>query len=516
MSKFRWYLNPQPSAHMPRLAWVAHVPLEGGEIKVSHGSFTEIADNWVVEGCWDAPYAEGNFHKCENFFGSGIRNTQDSVFFCSSMAMVDRLIYAHHQDQIIISNSLVIMLTITGAKLDLKHDYYKECYGLLEGILKYPREFRIVHSEIETFYQVYSSNLILDADGLHQVPRSQAKIIKSYEQYLSLLSQTLEAIKENSISQYRQHMMTIYSTLSSGYDSTAVTCLAKDIGMSTCFTTRPGNTRKSKDLEDGKRIADLLDLDSVLLDPEDNSVSENEVLFLASTYEGCEVIFDRMAQHIESHDQPAIVMTGYHGDKIWDRSTKGKYLDDEIFRGDTSGINLSEIRLKAGFVNLAVPFIFARSIRDIVGIASLPEMHSWQTNNDYDRPIPRRIAESHGIPGNLFGQKKQTVLAYYSKPINNKLRRNFMEFLKKEVGISSSTLLLYEATELFDHLQVKILVKLMPGKKFKEVPWSLKRFIFHQDLNLRLLMFIWACSYLQDRAKRSHSDTLEYYEQIKG
>lgn len=501
MSELKWHLSPECSVNLPRLAWVADVPFTGGEIKIRHGAFVEISDDWIVEGCWDASYADGDFHKSENFFGSGIRNTENSVFFCSSMAMVDRLIYAKFQDKIIVSNSLVLMLAVTGAKLDLKHDYYKECYGLLQGILKYPKEFCIIHPEIETFFQVFSSNLILDKDGLHQVPCSQPRSIKSYEQYLLLLSQTLDAIKENSHSQYRQHEMPIYSTLSSGYDSTAVSCLAKEVGANTCFTTRPGNTRKSKNLENGKRIADKLNLHSILLDPENASVSENEVFFLATTYEGCEVIFDRMAHHIENENKPAIVMTGYHGDKIWDRSSKGKYLGDEIIRGDTSGLNLTEIRLKAGFVNLAVPFMFSRSARDIVGIANLPEMHTWQTNNDYDRPIPRRIAESHEIPGNWFGQKKQAVLSYYSKPINNILRQDFIKFLKKEVGISTLTLFFYEMAELFDHLHVRVLIKLMPHKKFKEVPWSLRRFIFKKDLNSRLLMFIWACSYLKERMK---------------
>ena len=370
---------------------------------------------------------------------------------------------------------------------------------MLKGILKYPREFRIIHPEIESFYQVFSSNLILNRDGLHQVPRSKPRHIKNYEQYHSLLSQTLTAIKENSISNSRQHPMAIYSTLSSGYDSTAVTCLAKDIGMNTCFTTCPGSTTKSKGLEDGKKIADQLGLNSVLLDPEDSSVSENEVFFLAPTYEGCEVIFDRMAQYIENDDKPAIVMTGYHGDKIWDRSSKGKYTNDEIMRGDTSGINLSEIRLKAGFINLAVPFLFSRSARDIIGISDMPEMQLWQTNNDYDRPIPRRIADTHNIPGQWFGQKKQAVLSYYSKPINKKLRKDFIAFLKNEVGITSMTLFMYEASEMFDYLYGRVLVKLMPHKRLKEVPWSLRRFIFQKELNFRLLMFIWACSYLQER-----------------
>ena len=216
-----------------------------------------------------------------------------------------------------------------------------------------------------------------------------------------------------------------------------------------------------------------------------------------------------MARYIEDEGKPAIVMTGYHGDKIWDRSSKGKYTNDEIIRGDTSGINLSEIRLKTGFINLAVPFLFSRSAGDIIGIANMSEMQPWHTNNDYDRPIPRRITDTHNIPGQWFGQKKQAVLTYYSMPINKKLRKDFIAFLKKELGITSTTLFLYEASEKFDHLHGRVLVKLMPQKRLEEVPWSLRRFIFKKKLNFRLLMFIWACSYLHERMDLSNCNIKE-------
>ena len=494
-----WYIRSESTDKIPKLAWLACAPIDGGQVDITHGTLVEVADGWIVEGCWDAPFSEGNFHLSENFFGSGVRITENTIYFCSSMSLTDRLVYARHDRQVIVSNSLILLLSKTGANLDLKHDYYDECYGSLKGILKYPKKFHVIHPEIVSFYQVFSANLILHADGLQQVPRSHARHFEQYEQYISKLRQTLTAISDNSACACRHHPMRTYTTLSSGYDSAAVTCLANDIGVSTCFTTSPGSTSKSRHMEDGKRIADRLAMKSVLLDPEDAGVSENEVYFLAPTYEGCEVIFDRMARYIEAEDQPAVVMTGYHGDKIWDRSTSGKYLDDEIIRGDTSGLNLSEIRLKSGFINLAVPFLFSRSARDIVGISNLPEMRSWQTNTDYDRPIPRRIAESHDIPGQWFGQKKKAILSYYSKPINRDLRREFMAFLKSEVSINSPMLLLYEATEMFDYFNSRVLARLMPHKRIKEVPWSLRRFVFQNKLNFRLLMFIWACTYLQEK-----------------
>ena len=490
------------------MGWIAYAPLQGGDLRIQHGSFVEVFEDWIVEGCWDKPFPGGEFHTSENFFGSGVRIAGDSVFFCSSLAMVDRLIYAHYKEQLIVSNSLVLLLAATDASLDPKHDYHEECHGLLKGVFKYPKEFRVLHPEIDCFNQVFSSNLVLSSKGVERLPRSQPKYFGGFEEYHSQLIHSLFAMGDNARSESRRRPMASYSTLSSGYDSTAVTCLAKDMKIHRCFTTRPGHSRKSRKLEDGGKIADVLGMESLLLDPEEKNISENEVWFLAHTYDGCEVIFGRMAMHIENKNKPSLVLTGYHGDKIWDRASKGKYLSDEIIRGDTSGLNLSEIRLKAGFVNLAVPFIFARSIKDIVRISNTQSMSTWQTNDDYDRPIPRRIAETHGVPRDYFGQRKHAVLAYYSKPINKKLRRDFHRYLHKSLGIRSLYLLIYEMTEAFDYAFVMISKKIMTKREFKKEPWSLRRFIFRDGLNTQLLMFIWACMYLKSYLKGNGFKTI--------
>ena len=494
-----WQLRPARGLPESRLAWIAEIPKAGGEILVNCGSMVELADNWLVEGCWDGDFSAGNFDQCPNFFVSGIRLAADSVICCSSEALVDRLLYADFADRLIVSNSLIHLLAATGAKLDTGHDYFQECHGILEGVKSYPKRFHVTHSELDYFYQVYASNLVITGKDIQQVPRPQHQHIGSFEEYFELITQSLESLHSNATSDQRSWPFNIYSTLSSGYDSTAVTCLAMDIGASACFTTEPGNTAKSRNLEDGRRIADFLQLEAVLLDPEDESVSEDEAYYLAPTWDGSEVIFDNMSRYIEKDDRPAMVLTGYHGDKIWDRETSGKYLGDDIFRGDTSGLNLSEIRLKAGFINLAVPFMFARNAKDIVGIANQPEMRQWQLNSDYDRPVPRRIAEQYGVQRDWFGQRKRAVLSYHSTPINKVLHREFMHFLKYTAGISPWRFYLYELCGTADHYFVYFLKKLMPHKNFKDFSWSTGKFLFRQDLDLRLLMFIWAASYLSDR-----------------
>ena len=61
-------------------------------------------------------------------------------------------------------------------------------------------------------------------------------------------------------------------------------------------------------------------------------------------------------------------------------------------------------------------------------------MDDWRLNNDYDRPIPRRLAEEAGLPRDSFGQKKMATTVSYARPnipYGAALRREFFSFLVK-------------------------------------------------------------------------------------
>src|SRR2546430_12333834 len=91
---------------------------------------------------------------------------------------------------------------------------------------------------------------------------------------------------------------------------------------------------------------------------------------------------------------------------------------------------LSEIRLKSGFGNVAVPALLARGIRDLAALSAAPEMAPWRRGGTYDRPIPRRILEEAGIPPRLFGGRKKAIVRTYSYPMNPALRRAFFADLR--------------------------------------------------------------------------------------
>ena len=69
------------------------------------------------------------------------------------------------------------------------------------------------------------------------------------------------------------------------------------------------------------------------------------------------------------------MLTGFHGDMVWDKHAKA--LAPDIIRSDQSGLSLTEYRLWTGFLHLPLPFVGVRQIEDIHAISHDPEMAPW-------------------------------------------------------------------------------------------------------------------------------------------
>jgi hypothetical protein len=234
----KWKIDYHCLAELPKLAWVASVDLDRGSLSVFHGEAVECRDEWMVEGVWDGDFESGNFHHSENFFGSGIRIEGPRIYFVPSTALVDRLFSCLCDGTLLVSNSLIQLLALTGAQLDPDHNYRNELTSILGGITNYRKEFAVLHPSITTFCQVYFSNIVLIDKELSYELRGHLHKIDSFQQYHSMLSQTLSQIRRNYESLERQIPMDPFATMSSGYDSTAVTSLVKNIGVTTCFSSK--------------------------------------------------------------------------------------------------------------------------------------------------------------------------------------------------------------------------------------------------------------------------------------
>ncbi len=424
---------------LPRLSWVAELQRDQGVVRVLHGTSVEARPDFVVEGAWDGPFREGGFHRAENFFGSGLRTEGDALWLVPSRALTDRLVYCVRGRNVVASNSVALLLGYTGARLDPDHDYTHQTFAVLGGIVKYDPVFPVLHEQIGEFRQLFHHPAVVRPDGVENVPPHAPVAFSSYEEYVERMGTALRALRENYTSPDRRVRLHAFSTISRGYDSPAATALVRD-QVDACFTSPRSNSRIpawiSRDAadDDGSPIAERLGLPVEHLDPRSGGITEDELFFLAPTMQHPELIFHSMCRHVERHCEAAVVFSGYHGDKLWDVSTSGAYLSDEIIRGDPSGLPLSEIRLKSGFVQVPIPLMYARSIRDLVAISHSPEMSPWRLHNGYDRPIPRRILEEAGIPRNLFGQYKKAVIRQYLYPRHAGLRKAFFAHLRRRHG----------------------------------------------------------------------------------
>jgi hypothetical protein len=483
---------------LPMLAWLARLDPHAGMIFVFHGSAVECRDEWMVEGVWDDDFEQGNFHRSEHFFGSGLRVEGESVYFATSSAATDRLMYCEHQGKLLVSNSLIMLLAVTGATLDENHDYHREILSIKEGIDNYEKEFTIKHPEIRCFYQVIYETMVFSGGGIVFEKRGDPRPINSFDHYLSLLKEILERIKDNYESITRRIPLTAFTTLSSGYDSTAVSCLVKDLGVTTCFT----GSRLELPLhlcfykrvrDDGALIARSLGLDIQYLDSRRSSVSEDELYFLAadhpkfSTKAWSEIGLHSMAVYIERNYSPAVVFTGNYGDLIWDVNINEEYITDQIKQASGPDMGLSPIRLKSGFFQVAVPYILGRNFKDIAAISRSPELEPWRVNNPYDRPIPRRIAESYGVDRHLFGRHKVFLMDTYMWPVNAHLRKEFFEYLKEYHRINPWQVYVYFN---LDQL-AKVLQVLFRREKAVNLK-KLQRIIFSREVDLYYLMNCWA------------------------
>jgi hypothetical protein len=491
-----WVFNCREHASLPKLAWLAEVETGANAVTVHHGSAVETASRWCVEGTWDGPFEAGDFHRAENLFGSGVRLDGQTLVFCSSVALVDRLFHVAWDDRLVISNSLIQLLARTGARLDPRHNYRRESFASGSGIKHYPSAFRVIHPRFHAVQQEYHSNLTLHDGRIERLPRSQPRSFANFGEYHEALVTALARIRDNYRSSARRHPVAAYATTSTGYDSAAATVLARAAGVTETFTIAMPPGAEAQEHDSGAPIAEALGMTVHGLSSEaEGASSEMERYLLAASVEGSEVFLENMARHIAANCQAAVLYTGYHGDVVWKLPARAPEVVDDMRRKDVSGLNLAEVRLAAGFFNLAVPFIYGRNMADITAISLSPEMQPWSVAADYDRPIPRRIVEAAGVPRQLFGQRKRAQVRFYGDPRSPVLRAQFREYLATRVAELSWRLTAMERLRSADHA-VSFLVRRM--LRLRDTP-SLVRMVLPDHFDRRSLVFVWAVDGLAER-----------------
>lgn len=479
----------------PKLGWFAEVSKHNFHVKVKHGCYVEINEDFLVEGVWDGEFGRGNFNSSNHFFGSGLKIKTNEIIAVPSTALVDRIFVGESKNHFFISNSLIIFLAETDSRLDPHNNYKKQSDAIFSGVNKYNPEFPVLNKINLKCHQFFYHPIKISAHGINKLPRTENKLIESFDNYISVLNSDLRAIRENSLSDARERPLSAYTTVSRGYDSAAVTALTKDLGINGAFTSQRSNSgffywlNKDATNDDGTEIAKKLGLSVFYLDYQNDEILEDELAFLSTSPAEPEIIFYKMVNILDQRNSPSIVFTGYHGDKLWAKNLSGKYLNHEIIRGDTSGLNLSEARLQSGFLNVPIPFMYARQIVNIHKISNSNQMNKWSIGTDYDRPIPRRILEELGISRRAFGIRKKAVISYYNQPKNKCLRKKFRFYLKQEFNLSHARTLTSVYLDFVNYYYLSVIFRLRKQLNIgipPKPPLNINR------LNLPYKLFFWA------------------------
>lgn len=492
----------EKNEEIPRLGWLATVS-SAGQITVVHGSTVETHPEWMVEGVWDADFKDGMFHQSENFFGSGIRIFRNEIYFVASSSFLDRLIYCIDGSNVLVSNSLLLLMGKTGARLDPDHDYVSESKGVARGVRNYNRNFKIIHPTIQNFNQIYYENVVWSSGKIRTETRTLPRKIMNYGEYISLISDTLGRLRENFEDRKRSTPIEGVTTISSGYDSTATSCLVKDIGVKIAYTSIKSNSAApallfdDRTRDDGSPIAKKLGLQVKYLNAAQD-VSEDEMYFLTTIcpkIQGtllCEIALDKIGIEAERQNKTTIVFFGNWGDTVWDTYPLPSCLTDQITRRDNTGNSLSEIRLKNGYINVCLPTMYGANIVDIFKITNSDEMAPWRLGNKYDRPIPRRILESAGVARKAFGIRKKAMVTFYQFPKNPTIKNEFFHHLFSSTNFSRR--------DLYLHLLQARVARLI--RSMYHLVGSYRRpgqVLIGKDLNLPFRTWIWATHTLSDR-----------------
>jgi hypothetical protein len=390
-------LEPEMIATLPRLAWCARLERASRTVWLLHGRDVETGSDWFCEGAWSGDFASPDFSS-RFLMGSGGRLGADGLLVASPSHTMERIWALRLGRTLLVSNSCAFLFAQSGDRPDARYLHYlADLTSIIKGLDRY---VRTIPTRLGNRVGMYCHcNLWIDRrHRIREYPKPAVRDFVSYPEYASFLRQTIAAIGANAAHPARRVRYRPIATISSGYDSPASAVLARSAGCTEAITVRRTRPRDGADKDDSGeeigrllgmavRVYDRLDYRRLTGFPEAEA-GISEILSFADALEG------------------RLLFTGFN-DVVWDRLTKdvGPY----IRRKDASGNHLAELRLRLGFIHLAVPYLGCTSHASIHRISTSEEMRAWSVSEHYDRPIARRLVEEAGVPRGMFGVEKKAV-----------------------------------------------------------------------------------------------------------
>src|SRR5581483_8814668 len=240
-------------------------------------------DAWFCEAVWAGTFSDGDFDRTECVFGSGARLRDDGLTFVSSGSTCDRLHWIEVDGASWISNSLPCLMQSVGASIDVTFDRYYQFFGsVVCGLKRYARELQTSRGPI---HFTYFNNLKWDGARLVEIEKPDtAGGFDSYEAYRAFLDRSLALMSRNLGSRDREHPFRMLGTMSSGYDSAAVSTLAAKFGLKEVIAFSPSRNGWP---DSGDAVAAALALDLKIIPRETwRKTAAPEHLFISADAKG--------------------------------------------------------------------------------------------------------------------------------------------------------------------------------------------------------------------------------------
>ena len=402
-------LVSQRSDNLPCLAWCLACDLNASVAVLTHGSGVETTEQGFAEGAWDGAFETFGLDSAAVCAGSGGRLASDgSLILATPTHTLEALYSISNENTVFVSNSLVFLLTAAGLELDADYrSYVLDQKTIARGLGAFVPG--IPTRGGATITRHYHCNLLLRAgDGPRELEKPEPPSFGDFAAYRDWLADSVGAIVRNASDPARHSTYRPIATISSGYDSPATAALALAAGCNEALTIREASWGPVTD-DSGTPVAEKLGLTVHEVGLTDYLAAPGlpEADFVAPG-DASDVPMSAFAPWLANR----ILLTGFHGDKIWDPNNPD--VSRRIARGDASGSNLTEFRLRTGFIHLPVPFMGCTRAADIRRISRSSEMDHWRIGGHYDRPIPRRIAEEAGAARESFGQHKLATAVWWN------------------------------------------------------------------------------------------------------
>lgn len=389
---------------LPKLAWLADIDRETGKVAVHAGSCVECQDSFWVAGTWNGDFLSADFDTSSVFYGTGVKFDGSGIHLYTPSHALERLVGYEDKEKIVFSNSVPMIMSYTGLELDFKIDQYERYFcSILHGPEK--RCKAIPMKDGKHLYQyIVGSVTVNGEDKITYKRRAAVEPFKDFDDYYGRMMSDMRAVYANATSPDRKNTkFGLCTTISSGYDSIANAAVARQLGCNTAVSL----SGSIFDEDDGAVAAREMGYTNIIK-RDHLSYRQKKGCIDAEYISSGEIAKHQQFSVFEDQFADCLVFMGTRGDYFWGLNSEANNDFDMVgFFYNETDISFTENALRNGYIFVAMATYGTSQSTTIQPISKSEEMKPWRLGTEYDRPIPRRIAEGVGAKRESFGQSKR-------------------------------------------------------------------------------------------------------------